>query len=73
MPALHLPLPELDETALEWLLRDLWEIEGVLQVLPNYQHRTLTVIFEPPATEEDIRNLIQDALLAARADDDPPA
>ncbi len=73
MPTLHLPLPELHETALEWLLRDLWEIEGVLQVLPNRQHRTLTVVYEPPATEEDIRNLIQDALLAARADDDPPA
>lgn len=49
-------------TQADWeaILRDLWEVEGVLDIRVNPKEGWVLVTFEPPATEEDIRNVLLD-------------
>ena len=39
---------------------ELKEVEGVLMVRANLDTKQVTVTFEPPATEEDIKNVLAD-------------
>ncbi len=39
---------------------ELQEVEGVLMVRANLDTKQVTVTFEPPATEEDIKNALAD-------------
>ena len=49
-------------TEADWeaIVRDLWEVEGVLDVRVNLQEGWVLILFEPPATEEALRNVILD-------------
>ena len=67
MRVVHFSLPPLPEPWRRWVLHDLWEVEGVLAIQEPHDPQRVTVVFEPPASEDVLQEVLQHALLTVQS------